>query len=1573
MKKSRFRKIVAIILCISMIFSMNGWAYADEESIVVSDIAVSADEGNGTETEDEAPADGANGVETKDEAPADEGNGAESEGGTPADVDNGAESEGGTPADVDNGTETEDEAPADGANGVETKDEAPADEGNGAEMEDGMPADENIDGGSAVLAEDEAFTLCPECGMAGIHMVSCPGYTCPECGGAESHAADCPQNTPAEPETSAAEALLGAASVEEMYIGVLALMNTAPDALMALTEEEIAALRARINELDPEGDDADAIDLLDTLAFLPNGAEASFCTCEAAEGEAHRFGCTLYEKPEIPRCDCHWWTKWLADDLQKHDEDCALRLFCAEVVRDMSVEELANELWNELPLLAKNYFWDNLTAEEQAAMAVYGIGEPADTAAAVINAADVYADEDYTQIEKYSREAPLDVETCGETIYVTASAEAQEVYFARADGAEFSTPDADSAQVTPEDKMGLLHTDYYRKATLTLAPGLQAGDTVCFTAEWLDIHWGAWPETVIKTITVKIIAPKTEAPVVPEVQVPECDCGEGAPENIAYHVDSCPRKAYIKTLFDGKAAEEIYALWENYDEAVQTDLLNMLQVWDNAKYEELKKLIAQIDNSSGFDIVYVEYAGTAENGIGAKILAAAGSFPDGTTVSVADADVSDSEVAYVVDDEILGIVAVDISFGGTEPLNDVMVSLDIPAEEVPTAANKVIIVHMGSIGPEIVAAKYLNSADSGETIAFKTNSFSSYAAVFVNGKYNAQKMSSILQDNDTYKISTFNVDLFDYDPVKMNNALNAATTDGNGFHLTGYGIAGMGSNTGINNSASEYAKQGILQNNLSDGFPVINFLNGTDAGAATGKILFADSYSVEGKTIYNDIPFEFVYNKNTGYYEYKSSANHAQLNDAENKIELYADTLSTENNYVATLDLSTANGTSDYSSHNESVSGFDGIVSDTNSNKRLDPYVLFTVDNVAANDVGQIYIKAKVPANVGANQFQLFFTTDKATSWDEAKSFGNTTYSKEIPYTANGDWIEFVIDTSENNNWQDTITAVRVDLFDSNKGDVDTTGSYSVEIDEIRFIKKDYDAYATRGGFYPFSEIQDSYPGNNTGFEYNAWESLFTDDSLTMARASRSIFNPAPVSEALRYEELAYGMVMEFDFYMPVNREEKDLTYYFNGDDDLWVFVDNQLVLDIGGGHGAITGIVDFSQGTTRVENAVTVTGYNSGADGTPAAQEETLEEALLNPGKHTMKIFYLERGGSVSNCFMKFNLPQTPEAAVTVSKDVRMSDGSKTDLADKPFKFQITTEYNGTKIDGEIYPDGKNLTYTLIGDNLVDDQKEPVSFLTRSTDEDGCFCLLDGQYAMFDIQENYKVTIVEIADSDGDENVFDEYGNIYAGKKKFEYDEAQSGVLINNKEPEKKDDYTNLTVEDGSLIYAFTNVYKELNKANLTIIKEVDTKNPEQDFYFQLQDTAANTVWDIIIPASDIIVGKNFITIADLPVGEYKVTEKTDWSWRYKFKEVTAEQDNSAAQEGTSITFDFTYVGETVTFTNVRDTDIWIDGNTRCRNIFNSTDGSGQQTPELPDKAPAPAQLAVLREEDSPTLIAIV
>ncbi len=125
-----------------------------------------------------------------------------------------------------------------------------------------------------------------------------------------------------------------------------------------------------------------------------------------------------------------------------------------------------------------------------------------------------------------------------------------------------------------------------------------------------------------------------------------------------------------------------------------------------------------------------------------------------------------------------------------------------------------------------------------------------------------------------------------------------------------------------------------------------------------------------------------------------------------------------------------------------------------------------------------------------------------------------------------------------------------------------------------------------------------------------------------------------------------FGTVMEVKFHLsnaPGTVDEtgdygnKDLlgnymVYNFMGDDDVWVMVDGELVLDIGGIHGAVPGVINFSSGITTVNGQQTGTLYH------------------LEPGDHVMTVYYLERGSSQSNCAMYFNL--APRFSLTLGKE---------------------------------------------------------------------------------------------------------------------------------------------------------------------------------------------------------------------------------------------------------------------------------------------------------------------------------
>ncbi|MBE5780981.1 MAG: fibro-slime domain-containing protein, partial [Clostridiales bacterium] len=104
----------------------------------------------------------------------------------------------------------------------------------------------------------------------------------------------------------------------------------------------------------------------------------------------------------------------------------------------------------------------------------------------------------------------------------------------------------------------------------------------------------------------------------------------------------------------------------------------------------------------------------------------------------------------------------------------------------------------------------------------------------------------------------------------------------------------------------------------------------------------------------------------------------------------------------------------------------------------------------------------------------------------------------------------------------------------------------------------------------------------------------------------------------------------EGDVYGNQSTKGEDMVFYFSGDDDVWVFVDGELVLDIGGMHDIQAGSIDFSTG--KVEN--------------PSAGPDTID---LEAGEHTLTIYYMERGASQANCRIFFNI--SPRYSLSLEK----------------------------------------------------------------------------------------------------------------------------------------------------------------------------------------------------------------------------------------------------------------------------------------------------------------------------------
>lgn len=142
-------------------------------------------------------------------------------------------------------------------------------------------------------------------------------------------------------------------------------------------------------------------------------------------------------------------------------------------------------------------------------------------------------------------------------------------------------------------------------------------------------------------------------------------------------------------------------------------------------------------------------------------------------------------------------------------------------------------------------------------------------------------------------------------------------------------------------------------------------------------------------------------------------------------------------------------------------------------------------------------------------------------------------------------------------------------------------------------------------------------------------------------------------------------------------KEKTNIKFFFSGDDDVWVFIDGQLALDVGGAHGKVSGLLEFGETTTdKGEKKNSVTAYvskvkkggtsNSDQDGSSvkdvtyngkkisfSAQGTTL---TFDKGKkHTLTMYYMERGMWESNMAVAFNFPDNNE--LQVQKEVKLDN----------------------------------------------------------------------------------------------------------------------------------------------------------------------------------------------------------------------------------------------------------------------------------------------------------------------------
>ena len=396
--------------------------------------------------------------------------------------------------------------------------------------------------------------------------------------------------------------------------------------------------------------------------------------------------------------------------------------------------------------------------------------------------------------------------------------------------------------------------------------------------------------------------------------------------------------------------------------------------------------------------------------------------------------------------------------------------------------------------------------------------------------------------------------------------------------------------------------------------------------------------------------------------------------------------------------------------------------------------------------------------------------------------------------------------------------------------------------------------YYQRGNFMPYNDIED---GN------------FSSKTNSYSEDGEKLKDSDPAKGKVLYKtkgnnDFYFGMSMEANFLQPKEGKvtspnsstKENMIYEFNGDDDMWIYIDNVLMLDIGGVHDAHSGKINFNTGVISWKDCTT--------GNTPKESTTTIKEMFRQAGKfpdgtewdnskvdnyfkkdtlkdftmHSFKMFYMERGAGASNLHVKFNIQVIPKGQVEVRKELSNTDKEK--YSNVKFAFQLYAQkITGTDAKGnEIYAEtGSDDDYELLGSGsaVYGNGGKPTSNAITFSDAEingtsykNVFYLKPDESAIFTgIQANRKYYVQEIGVKS------EEYSQIIINDTGYtEYDEnnqAGDGKIKSAKTDKK-------TVNARPVV-VYTNSCSGANSRELQITKEM---NPDQEttdtFSFKIQ-----------------------------------------------------------------------------------------------------------------------------------------
>jgi len=321
--------------------------------------------------------------------------------------------------------------------------------------------------------------------------------------------------------------------------------------------------------------------------------------------------------------------------------------------------------------------------------------------------------------------------------------------------------------------------------------------------------------------------------------------------------------------------------------------------------------------------------------------------------------------------------------------------------------------------------------------------------------------------------------------------------------------------------------------------------------------------------------------------------------------------------------------------------------------------------------------------------------------------------------------------------------------------------------------------YYYHGHFMPYNTLDSDVSVSRIVDQYG---------SLEDKEQARSYENVYGLSETPDYY---VGMTLEAKFVQPSDGKLENgdpVVYKFTGDDDLLVYIDGILVLDVGGIHEPLTGSINFETGTIiqpdfyndsngsawghhettlyQVFNNAYNSGFISDEDWLKMkwkdADGDGIYDTFADYSTHSFNMFYMERGAGASNLDLQFNLQVVKKDEFTVRK--KLQDGVKPEFVNQLYRFKAVFKDNGeTKA---LYPpikneqgavtregakdhDGNVVCTKVIYADRKDSDGKPIE-VPVSVDDEGYFTLRADEAAVFTMSNEETVYDIYEVDIDG-------------------------------------------------------------------------------------------------------------------------------------------------------------------------------------------------------------------------------